>query len=139
MRGWLNISRWTDSQVEKNGTTTVFRTPFLYLSFSAMGIRGGCPAEKDNAGCFYPGNTPDFIPAEQIAENKEFCDCSFEWRFTAHSARGASIGKTLPAPPEPVRTGYPHQALTVENAACIPCRQVLGTYTVSFTRPDCAD
>ena len=28
------------------------------------------------------------------------------------------------------------RALTAENAAAIPCRQVLGAYSVSFTRQD---
>lgn len=34
------------------------------------------------------------------------------------------------------RTAYPRLPLTAENAAAIPCRQVLGAYSVSFTRQD---
>lgn len=34
------------------------------------------------------------------------------------------------------RTAYPRLPLTAENAAAIPCRQVLGAYSVSFTRHD---
>lgn len=49
-------------------------------------------------------------------------------------AYGVSIGKTLPAYPTEVRHVYSKEPLTVENAARIPCRQVLGTYTVEFER-----
>ena len=41
-------------------------------------------------------------------------------------AHGASIGKTLPV--------YPRQDCTAQNAAAIPCRQVLGAYMVAFDR-----
>lgn len=43
-------------------------------------------------------------------------------------------GKTLPAYPTEVSVVYPKEDFTVENAAKIPCRQVLGTYTVRFER-----
>lgn len=43
-------------------------------------------------------------------------------------------GKTLPAYPTEVGVVYPKEDFTVENAAKIPCRQVLGTYTVRFER-----
>ena len=49
-------------------------------------------------------------------------------------AHGASIGKTLPAYPEEVQTVYPRQDCTAQNAAAIPCRQVLGAYRVAFDR-----
>ena len=49
-------------------------------------------------------------------------------------AHGASIGKTLPAYPEEVQTVYPRQDCTAQNAAAIPCRQVLGAYMVAFDR-----
>ena len=65
---------------------------------------------------------------------KEFCDCAFRWSFTAEDAHGVSIGKTLPAYPTEVKTFYPKEAFTVENAAKIPCQQVLGTYVVRFQR-----
>ena len=64
---------------------------------------------------------------------KEFCDCSFAWRFSG-GAHGCSVGKTLPAVPAEVRIRYPRQAFTAEHAAAIPCVQVLGAYVVQFTR-----
>ena len=66
--------------------------------------------------------------------DKEFCDCEFKWKFTGQNAHGISIGKTLPAYSEEIRTAYPKQKFTVENAANIPCKQVLGTYKVVFDR-----
>ena len=71
---------------------------------------------------------------EKIENNKEFCDCSFRWKFTENDAHGVSIGKTLPTIPTEQKNHYPRQAFTVENAAVIPCEQVLGTYTVAFER-----
>lgn len=73
------------------------------------------------------------VPAEKITANKEFCDCEFAWRF-AGSAHGVSLGKTLPAIPEEETTHYEKAAFTVENAAVIPCMQVLGAYRVTFER-----
>ena len=81
--------------------------------------------EKDNAGCY-------FIEDEIVL--KEFCDCSFRWKFTENDAHGVSIGKTLPAYPTDVKNVYPKEAFTAENAAKIPCEQVLGTYWVVFER-----
>ena len=43
-------------------------------------------------------------------------------------------GKTLPAIPEGETTHYEKAAFTVENAAVIPCTQVLGAYQVTFER-----
>ncbi len=131
LRGWLNIGRWWDVPFTVDGRTTVFQWPLLRISFTGVGVQGSCPAEKDNAGCFFPGEDPELRPAEIISANKEFCDCSFAWRGGAH---GVSEGKTLPAYPTPPRTVYPRQALTPENAAAIPCLQVLGTYRVAFAR-----
>ena len=71
---------------------------------------------------------------ETITENKEFCDCTFRWKFTENDAHGISIGKTLPAYSEEQKTIYPREAFTAENAAKIPCRQALGTYKVIFER-----
>ena len=47
---------------------------------------------------------------------------------------GHSEGWTLPAYPEAVRVVYPRTLLTAENAAKLPCEQVLGAYTVTFER-----
>lgn len=50
-RGWLNIACWKDIPYTREGRTTTFRTDFLTLAFTAVGVEGGCPAEKDNACC----------------------------------------------------------------------------------------
>ena len=73
------------------------------------------------------------VPAEKIDRNKEFCDCEFAWHF-AGGAHGVSLGKTLPAIPEEETAHYEKAAFTVENAAIIPCTQVLGVYRVAFER-----
>ena len=135
-RGWLNIAHWDGRELtwHKEGSTTTFSAPFVEISFRGVGITGGCPAEKDNAGCFFPGEDQDFRPAEQISANKEFCDCSFAWKFTPEDAHGVSQGKTLPAYPTEPAVRYKKQPLTPQNAAAIPCQQVLGTYKVIFER-----
>lgn len=137
-RGWLNLGHW-DSEYdeltcEKNGSSFTFTAPFLTITYTGVGIEGGCPAEQDNDGCFFPGSSPGFRPAEQITSNKEFCDCQFAWRFSGHDAHGISTGKTLPAYPTPPQREYKKQACTARNAAAIPCEQVLGSYTVQFER-----
>ena len=133
-RGWLNIGYWNKVPFQKEGKTTTFKTDFIEISFTGVGIEGSCPAEKDNAGCYFLKETPELKKPETITENKEFCDCTFRWKFTENDAHGISIGKTLPAYPEEPKTTYPREAFTVENAAKIPCRQVLGTYKVIFER-----
>jgi hypothetical protein len=135
-RGWLNIGHWVSPEVrfERDNGVVAIDTPFLHLTYKGTGTMGGCPAEKDNDGCFFPGETPEFHPAEQINEKKEFCDCKFAWTFHEGDAGGASIGKTLPAIPEENSTVYPRQELTAENAAAIPCKMVLGSYIVRFER-----
>ena len=70
---------------------------------------------------------------QKITANKKFCDCEFAWRF-AGGAHGVSLGKTLPVIPEEETTHYEKAAFTVENAAVIPCTQVLGAYQVTFER-----
>ncbi len=135
-RGWLNIARWQSPEVafrRENGVV-ILNAPFLQLAYKGVGITGGCPAEKDNDGCFYLGKSPEFCPPEQITAHKEFCDCEFAWRFHGDDASGVSIGKTLPAFPEEARQNYPRKPLTAANAAAIPCRQVLGAYIVRFER-----
>lgn len=123
--GWVNIGRLDD---------VPFTLPELTISFTGVGIEGDCPAEKDNVGCYYlKDGTFTLVPAEKITANKEFCDCEFAWRF-AGGAHGVSLGKTLPAIPEGETTHYEKAAFTVENAAVIPCTQVLGAYQVTFER-----
>lgn len=133
-KGWLNIGFWEEVPFIKEEKSIVFHTDFLDLSFSGVGIEGSCPAEKDNQGCYFLGSAPQIRLPEQIAEKKEFCDCRFAWRFDGHGAHGVSIGKTLPAIPREVQNRYPRQDFTVENAAAIPCEQVLGAYLVKFER-----
>lgn len=133
-RGWLNIGAWNDIPFERNGKTVFFKNEFLEISFTGVGIEGSCPAEKDNVGCFFLGETIELRLAEQITVNKEFCDCKFRWSFSENDAHGVSIGKTLPAYPSEMKIQYPRQEFTVQNAAAISCEQVLGTYKVVFER-----
>ena len=135
-RGWLNIAHWespmTDLSYEKSGAATTFRTSFLEISYTGVGLIGGCPAEKDNDGCFF-GEI--FVPAEKIDENKEYCNCAFQWKFTEGNAHGISTdGKSIPAIPAEQKIQYEKQDLIPENAAMIPCEQVLGAYMVKFNR-----
>ena len=133
-KGWLNVGHWLDVPFEQEGKTTRFQTEFLDLSFTRVGIEGSCPAEKDNAGCYFMDHAEPLQKPEHITENKEFCDCHFAWKFTANDARGESIGKTLPAYPTEVKHIYPREPFSAEYAAKIPCIQVLGTYAVCFVR-----
>ena len=52
-RGWLNVGHWENVPFARQGKTVTFRTDFLEISFAGVGIQGGCPAEKDNDGCFF--------------------------------------------------------------------------------------
>lgn len=133
-RGWLNLGHWDDAAVTKEGKTTRLAAGALRISFTGVGIEGGCPAEKDNAGCFFAREGGYVLrPAEAIDQKKEFCDCEFSWEME-DGAHGVSEGKTLPAVPTPAQKNYPKEECTVGNAARIPCRQVLGTYRVQFER-----
>ena len=118
----------------RDGKTTRFLTGFLDIRFTGVGIEGGCPAEKDNAGCFFLSPVEKLRPSEPVTVKKEFCDCTFRWRFAPGGAHGVSIGKTLPAYPSPQQTVYPRIPFTAQSATQIPCRQVLGSYAVRFER-----
>lgn len=133
-KGWLNIGYWDDMAFERNGKTVTFKSNFLEISFTGVGIEGSCPAEKDNDGCYFIGETEVFRPSETITASKEFCDCRFKWQFTDADAHGISTGKTIPAYPTEVTNVYPKEAFTVQNAAKIPCHEVLGSYVVKFDR-----
>jgi len=148
-RGWLNIANWKSSSGDdlhyaKAGqpdqTTTTFTAPFLTLRFTATGTTGGCPAEKDNEGCYYLGNDTEFRPVEKIEEHKEFCDCEFAWHFHEDDAHGVGNGESRPVTsvtsvtPVSSAAGCEPIPLTAETAAAIPCEQVLGAYTVRFQR-----
>lgn len=133
IRGWVNIGFWENVPFERSGKTVTFRTEYLTISFTGVGIQGGCPAEKDNNGCFFLSKSPQLRLPEVITSDKEFCDCDFAWNYEG-GAHGRSIGKTLPAIPTEAAVTYPKQDFTVENATVIPCTQVLGSYVVKFTR-----
>lgn len=134
VKGWLNIAFWDFVPFARDGKTVIFKTDFLQISFTGVGIEGSCPAEKDNDGCFFLQEACQLRPPEQITARKEFCDCEFAWHFHENDAHGVSIGKTLPAIPQTSQKIYPKQEFTAENAAAIPCQQVLGTYMVKFER-----
>ena len=137
-RGWLNIDNWKSTHdnitFERDGDTVRINAPFLSLYFTGTGIEGGCPAEPDNEGCYYLGNDLEFRLAEKIEENKEFCDCGFAWKFHEGDAGGVSEGKTIPAEYTSPQNEYEKCELSAENAAAIPCMQVLGSYKVRFIR-----
>ena len=67
--------------------------------------------EQDNAGCYFIEDEIILRKPEKIENNKEFCDCSFRWKFTENDAHGVSIGKTLPAYPTDVKNVYPRKRL----------------------------
>lgn len=136
-RGWLNVAHWdsenTDLTCKREGKAVTFETPFLQITYTGTGALGGCPAEKDNDGCFFLNKA--FRPPESIDQKKEFCDCAFSWHFTETDAKGESVnGKTLPAIPTEAKIMYPKQPFTAETAAAIPCEQILGAYVVRFER-----
>lgn len=133
-RGWLNIAHWEEVPFTREGRTVRFHPDFLTITFTAAGVEGGCPAERDNDGCFFLDRTPPLRLPEVITANKEFCDCTFAWHFAPGDAQGKSTGETLPAIPTAAERVYPKQSCTIEHAAAIPCIQVLGTYTVGFQR-----
>ena len=137
-RGWLNIANWKSTNdnigYTRDGRKVVITAPFLELSYTGTGIEGGCPAEKDNEGCYYIRGDLEFRPAEKIDQRKEFCDCEFTWKFHEGDARGASEGRTIAVNGMPVSIEYEKTSLTAENAAAIPCIRVLGAYIVRFTR-----
>ncbi len=71
-RGWLNIGNWVGSKdgvtFVKTGKTTKIVASFFELSYTGVGVEGGCPAEIDNDGCFFitDSNTIGFRPNEKI-------------------------------------------------------------------------
>lgn len=101
-RGWLNLKTWESpgteisceilnkhvgektagSDTAVKGQTIEFKTDFLRIEFTGVGLVGGCPAENDNDGCFYlnrEGSGYTFAVSETINGFKEYCDCEFEW------------------------------------------------------------
>lgn len=138
-QGWLNIGNWNSADTAiictKEGKATTFETDFLKITYIGVGKVGSCPAERNNDGCFYGIDAESLVPPEEITVNKEYCDCAFAWKFAEGDAHGESFGgDTLPAVVEPCQKEYPTVALTAENAAKIPCVQVLGQYQIVFER-----
>jgi hypothetical protein len=138
-RGWLNIANWespiTDLSYRRDGNAVTFISPFLKITYRGVGIEGGCPAEKDNEGCFFIGEKTEFREKEIIDVNKEFCDCEFEWKFAEGNAKGISVGDKSVAvePTEPGKV-YDRQEFSAETAAAIECKQIVGSYVVKFDR-----
>lgn len=140
-RGWLNIHNWESPDTEitctVNENATTFECSFLKITYTAVGVEGGCPAERDNDGCFFYKKGMKFIPAERIDSNREFCDCEFRWKFDIKSTGGISVGgKSIPAAHTAQQKHYDRQELSARNTAAIPCQQILGAYTVKFQRYD---
>lgn len=138
-RGWLNIANWQSPETKlsytRNNSAVTFKCSFLEIKYTGVGIEGGCPAEKDNDGCFFISNDVNFVPSEQIGSNKEFCDCEFQWKFADGNAHGISIGgRSIPAIPTEQQKHYDKQELSAQSAAEIECEQVLGAYNVKFER-----
>lgn len=138
-RGWLNIGSWESTTEElsyqREGTAVTFLCPHLKITYIGVGIEGGCPAERDNDGCFFLDGQVKFVPSERIDSNKEYCDCEFSWDFPEGKAHGIRIGgKTLPAVPTAPLKKYEKRSFTVQEAASIPCEQILGAYRVIFER-----
>lgn len=138
-RGWLNIANWvspaTELSYERKEKAVTFRCPFLEITYTGVGVEGGCPAEKDNDGCFFIGEQIDFRATQLIDVNKEFCDCQFAWKFGEGDAHGISIGgKSVPAFPTESRKIYEKRELSPQAAAAIDCEQILGSYVVRFER-----
>ena len=46
------IGNWENAAFETDGRVTTFRTEHLEITFTGTGIEGGCPAERDNDGCY---------------------------------------------------------------------------------------
>ena len=115
---------WPRGPEELN--SPAFKAELLEISFTGVGIAGGCPAEKDNAGCYFIGEMPALRKPEIITAAKEFCDCVFAWNAVVGGACGRSEGRTLPAYPEAVRVVYPRTQLTAENAAKSPASRCWG-------------
>ena len=138
-RGWWNVGRWESPAhpltARQEGAATTFQAPFLTLTYTQTGAVGGCPAEKDNDGCFYPQEgEPRFVPAEAITAPRAFCDVDFNGPLP-RGCPGPQPEQGRPCRPfHPPKVQYPRQPLTPQAAAAIPCQQVLGAYTVQFRR-----
>jgi len=127
MRGWLNLvtweSMWTDIFSMTDGKFTRFTadfdgTEFLDITYTRTGREGGCPHENDNDGIFFidaaTGET-EFFEAEEILENKEYCDCEFRWL-------------------SPESDFFSDKPDLARQAMAIEPEEILGAYVVEFER-----
>lgn len=138
-RGWLNIDNWETPQTvisyQRKGNAVTFYAPFLEITYISVGIEGGCPAEKDNDGCFFIRDKTEFVSAEQINQKREFCDCRFQWNLAGGTAHGSSSGgKSMAAVLEEVKKQYEKTELSASSAAAIECERILGAYMLEFER-----
>lgn len=97
-RGWLNIGHWdsndSDISFSRNGSTVTVGSSFIKLTYTGTEISGGCPAEKDNDGCFYICKDETvFVPAREIKEKKEFVTVNLHGCFRKMMPKGEASGK----------------------------------------------
>lgn len=105
-RGWLNIASWLE------------KPSYMHLEFTPVGSRGGCPYENDNDGCFYwDYKVGDYglLEAEEVKENKEYCDCSLRWEL-------------------PPANAFIDDDERIRSFIKLPVEEILGAYTVEFER-----
>lgn len=57
-RGWLNVGHWQDVPFARQGKTVIFRTDFLEISFTGVGIGGRLPCRKGQRRLLLPGGWP---------------------------------------------------------------------------------
>lgn len=69
-KGWLNIAFWNEVPFKRDGKTVIFKTDFLEIRFTGVNIEGGCPAEKDNAGCYFLGKPTILKKRRQLQTKK---------------------------------------------------------------------
>ncbi len=125
-RGWVNIGRWDVFLYEGRQKDDLHAAGADDLVHRRR-HRGRLPCGKGQRRLLLPKDgTFTLVPAEKITANKEFCDCKFAGALPeAARTEMSAFGKMLPAIPEEETTHYEKAAFTVENAAVIPCMQVL--------------
>ena len=97
-RGWVNIGRWDDVPFTKDGKKTTFTLPELTISFTGVGIEGGCPAEKDNAGCYYMEDGRFVLaPAEKSTATRNSTTASLPGALQAARTASASAKRCPPS------------------------------------------
>lgn len=97
-RGWLNVGHWDDAAFTVDGKTTRFETGLLTISFTGVGIQGGCPAEKDNDGCFFLDEEEALRPARPSPAAKSSVTANSPGISTAAHTASASERRCPPFP-----------------------------------------